>query len=596
MKARAKILLLLTPPLLFSAILIRQLAGRAVRDALCDRAAEAAGAAARLELWRSAPAFASGREERILPVLYTIARELRAGQAAFADDSGRILAHTDVARRGRPLDRRADWPGAGASPSYYLSGTGEEGLLHVLVPLEPPRENSSEELALGGQAAARTLGTLQVSLPLEDILKSEKDIVSRITVILGAVFSAILLAAYLLTGLALRPVRLLIEGTRMISRGRYGALIPVPSGDEFGDLAASFNEMSAALASTIVSKDYLDAIVENISDILLVTDGDGHVQRTNKAARDALGRTEAELAGRPLSALFSCGAGWLGGLRADGRLKEAESALLTPSGELPVLVSAARIAEAGGYAVLARDIAMRKKYEGELARSNEDLRRFAFVASHDLQEPLRTITTYIQLLEARYSKLLAPEAAGHVSFVTGAIRRMRGLVSGLLDYSKLDAELNLVRVDSGAALAAAKELMKDSLSSSGAAVENGPLPEVLAGRGHLERLFQNLISNSVKFRGQTAPRIRVEAARLDGEWVFSVKDNGEGIDPKYEPKLFKLFGRLHGASVEGAGIGLAACKKIVELHGWKIWFESRPGEGAVFSFTLPDPPAKTIQR
>ncbi|MDT8287386.1 MAG: ATP-binding protein [Elusimicrobiales bacterium] len=468
--------------------------------------------------------------------------------------------------------------------------------MHVFIPLTDAGRESPEELTLAGSSPGERTGTLVLSMPLGDAVRAENYIAGKTLLILAAVYAAILIAVFFLTGVALRPVKLLTEGTRLIGRGDYGALIPVPSRDELGELAASFNEMSRRLAGTIVSRNYLDAIIDNISEILVVTDTGGLVRRANKAAQTALGKTERELQGTPATDLFPPEKpeyrAWLRELEERGEVRDYETVLLAGKRRVPALVSAAWMKDndgnRSGMAVIIRDITLRKKYEAELARSNEELQRFAFVASHDLQEPLRTISSYIQLLEARYREQLGPDAGRHIGFITGAVSRMRAMVRDLLDYSKINAPLKLEIADAGEALDSVIRLMESPVKAAGGRVERGELPSIRADRLHLERLFQNLLSNALKFRGEEPPVVRVSAGRGRGGWIFTVEDNGQGIDPKYALKLFKLFGRLHGAAVEGSGIGLAACKKIVELYGGEIWFDAAPGKGAAFRFSIPD--------
>jgi PAS domain S-box-containing protein len=594
MKARAKLLLLLLPPLLLSGLLIKYLAGHAVRDALREQVAVSARAGATSVPERYAAAFVSGGEAELLPALYALKDALKASEAAFVGVSGELLAHTDVARKGAPLP--AAWKEKLGLPEGGYDAPGGAADLAVFIPVLSQAAKDPEELALGS-SGGELLGTLVASVPLAAAAASERRISRRITLILLAVYSAILLAAFFVTGLALRPVQLLTEGTKRIRLGDYGSVIPVSSHDEFGELASSFNEMTRTLSGTIVSKNYLDAIVDNIVDILVVTDLEGRISRVNKAALAAFGKTAEELQGAPARELFrgeqDPQADWLRLLAAEGQVRDYETRLNSPV-LTPALISASYIRDTegapSGIAVIVRDITLRKKYEAELARSNEDLQRFAFVASHDLQEPLRTVTNYIQLLETKYRETLGPDAARNVDFITAAVKRMRSLVRDLLEYSKLNAGLKLERVDSGEALDSVLALMRDTLNAAGARVERGTLPVIDADRGHIERLLQNLLSNAVKFTGGRAPLVTVSAARGPEGWVFSVADNGEGIDAKYAHQLFKLFGRLHGAAVAGAGIGLASCKRIVDSYGGRIWFDSEPGKGSTFYFSVPPAP------
>ncbi len=600
MKIRVKLLLFLFPTLLLSGLIINYLTGRAVCTTLnADTAARIEAGAKRL-MEASAPDFAKPQENKLLPFLFSLATELNALRVCFADPAGNILAHTDVTQLGRSLPETYSRKFLSGAGGYEIAQHDAAGFMTVYVPVTAAKTETPEELALRGpRTGALNLGYLVVDVPLKDSIVTEQDIARKNAAILAAVYTAILLMAFFLTGLALRPIRRLMDGTRRIGLGDYGARIPVSSRDEFGDLARSFNEMSSTLSGTIVSKNYLDAIVDNMLDALVVTDLDGVIQRVNSAARTSLGRARLEGAG--VLELFPWESrghdGWLGLLRTKGELRDHEAVLAAGPGALiQTQVSASFIknnsGERSGIVVIIRDITFRKKYEAEMARSNEDLQRFAFVASHDLQEPLRTISNYIQLLESKYRTVLGAEAGKHADFITGAVSRMRSLVRDLLDYSKINAALNLQKVDSEEALDYVLAILQDSISSSGAVIERDELPSLRADRGHLERLLQNLVSNAIKFRGDTPPLVRISAEQGPAGCTFHVRDNGIGIEEKYGAKLFKLFGRLHGGGVDGAGIGLASCKKIVDYYGGKIWFDSEPGKGSSFFFTIPVQPDK----
>lgn len=233
-----------------------------------------------------------------------------------------------------------------------------------------------------------------------------------------------------------------------------------------------------------------------------------------------------------------------------------------------------------------------KRTAEELARSNEELASFAYVASHDLQEPLRMVSSYTQLLARRYADRLDDDAREFIRFAVDGATRMQQLINDLLEYSRVGTrtrpfeptsfELILDRVLCNLSVA---------ISEAGATVTRDPLPTVMADPTQMVQLFQNLIGNAIKFRGEQPPRVHVSARQEGGEWIFSVRDNGIGIDPSYFERIFVIFQRLHGRSeYPGTGIGLAICKKIVQRHGGRIWVESAPGEGACFSFSLPASP------
>ena len=224
----------------------------------------------------------------------------------------------------------------------------------------------------------------------------------------------------------------------------------------------------------------------------------------------------------------------------------------------------------------------------ELAVSNADLQQFAYVTSHDLQEPLRTITSYAQLLERRYKGRFDTDADEFLAYITAAAGRMSMLISDLLTYSRIfNTERTPLReVDLSASLNWAFQNLESVIRLSGAVITWELLPMVRGDQVQLVQLFQNLIGNAIKYRSAQTPLIHIGVRRTDGELTVSVRDNGIGIDPQYHDRIFGLFKRLHSTEIPGTGIGLAICRKIVERHGGRIWVESAPGSGATFSFTL----------
>jgi signal transduction histidine kinase/DNA-binding response OmpR family regulator len=224
----------------------------------------------------------------------------------------------------------------------------------------------------------------------------------------------------------------------------------------------------------------------------------------------------------------------------------------------------------------------------ELKRSNEELEQFAYVASHDLQEPLRMVSSYTQLLARRYKGRLDADADEFIDYAVDGATRMQALISDLLVFSRLNGSAVVSYVSTDSALDEALARLTAAIDDGAAVITRTPLPTVRADRGQFVQLFQNLIGNAIKFRGDAEAAIHVTASAAGGEWLFSVRDNGIGIEPRYAERIFAIFKRLHGrAAYPGTGIGLAICKRIVTRMGGRIWVDSRPGEGATFCFTVP---------
>jgi signal transduction histidine kinase len=226
----------------------------------------------------------------------------------------------------------------------------------------------------------------------------------------------------------------------------------------------------------------------------------------------------------------------------------------------------------------------------EISRSNEELEQFAYVASHDLQTPLRSIIGFLDLLARRYQGQLGPEADEFISFAVDGAHRMQQLITGILAFSRVGTRGNpFESLESREPLALALANLQAEMEESRAEVTLGALPRVTADRNQLIQLFQNLIGNAIKYRRtDEPPRVQVAAVDRNTKWEFRVEDNGPGIDPRYADRIFQIFQRLHtAAEYPGTGIGLAICKKIVERHGGRIWVESEPGKGSTFYFTLP---------
>lgn len=287
-------------------------------------------------------------------------------------------------------------------------------------------------------------------------------------------------------------------------------------------------------------------------------------------------------------------------LAEGGTFFEAESAARTLAGRRIHILLQLKILDSSDDSVHGLlsilDISYRKRVEEELeeknrelARSNGDLEHFAYMASHDLQEPLRMISSYAQLLEKRLGPAFDDKSTSYMGFVTSGARRLQGLVTDLLTLSRVGSTMEgrLRPTDISQVFDEVVQDLEVAITSSGATVTRDRLPTVMTHARQLHQLLQNLIGNGIKFRGSDAPRIHVSARRHEDEWIIAVADNGIGMEKKFHEVAFDAFRRLHGQSAyPGSGMGLAIAKKIVERQGGRIWVESEVGQGATFYFTM----------
>src|SRR5450432_229244 len=371
-----------------------------------------------------------------------------------------------------------------------------------------------------------------------------------------------------------------------------------------------FSEISRDLTERSESEVKYRGLLEAAPDAMVVVNPTGEIVLLNAQAENQFGYHRDELLGQKVKNIIPEGfaerlitdatrtvaealAQQIGtGIELSGRRKDGT--------KFPIEIMLSPLESPDGILVTAavRDISVRRAAEellvktvGDLKRSNEELQQFAYVASHDLQEPLRMVASYTQLLEKRYKGQLDSDANEFIAFAVDGCNRMKGLIEDLLAYSRAGMSDQLpCRISGENALGEALTNLRAAVEESGAVVTHDALPTVTTNSTQLTQIFQNLVGNAIKYRGPEPPDIHVSAIRNGGnEWTFSIRDNGMGIDPQYFERIFVIFQRLHGREeFEGTGIGLAVCKKIVEQIGGRIWVESQIKKGSTFYFTLPE--------
>ncbi len=382
-----------------------------------------------------------------------------------------------------------------------------------------------------------------------------------------------------------------------------------------------FLELQRSEAQTTEARDWLQVTLGSIGDAVIATDSSGQITFLNRVAESLTGWTSQQAVGMPLQRVFVIHNEETGtevenpvtkALREDRIVGLANHTRLTARDgrQIPIDDSAAPIRDAKGKIIgvvlVFRDVTERAaaelaekqaavvvaRHAELLERTNAELRQFAYGASHDLREPLRTINVYSDLLKRDSGIQLKEKSAEYLGFIAASARRMSQLVDALMEYSMAgDATPNppgLVQMDE--ILRTTLVNLSGSISESKAVITYDGLPGVVGEEVHLGQLMQNLIGNALKYRRDETPRIHVSARKQGKEWVFSIADNGQGIAAPYHAQVFKLFARLHGQNYPGSGVGLATCRRIVERYGGRIWVESEENRGSTFFFTLPVSP------
>ena len=377
-----------------------------------------------------------------------------------------------------------------------------------------------------------------------------------------------------------------------------------------GQLEQMLRERTAELIDS--EKKYRNLYESNLDGIILVNI-EGRITEANEVLVKMLGYTKKEIV--QLSYQELTPPEWAESdkvkvkqLHEHGYIKNYEKEYYRKDGiRVPIDLSVWLIKNTDGNRIgmwgIVRDITERKKTEEKLKtinkhlrhrtldieRSNKELEQFAYVASHDLQEPLRMVSSYTQLLEKRYKKQLDSDARDFINFAVDGANRMQRLINDLLSYSRLGTERKPFKpTDCHSVLGKVLASLSTIIEKSHAMIANDDLPVVVADEGQLVQLFQNLISNAIKLHSKEQSRIHVSAKEKNDEWIFSIRDNGIGIESEFKDRIFVIFQRLHSKDLyPGTGMGLAICKKIVERHGGRIWFDSTPNKGSTFFFTIP---------
>jgi PAS domain S-box-containing protein len=408
------------------------------------------------------------------------------------------------------------------------------------------------------------------------------------------------------------PINHLIKSSTVIQGGNYKHRVDqdvVSAGpEELVILCNAFNEMSATIDSHMItvqeSEQKYKALMDHNPDMVFSLDDEGKIQEINSVVTRILGYETDEVIGQHFTPFIEPEdlektIKYFG--QAIRGIANNFEILLMAKDKNPLLFSITLFPiitnkEIKGVYGIGKDITQVKlaeatliEYSKKLEQSNKDLQQFAYIASHDLQEPLRMVTSYLQLLEKRYKTSLDQDAHEFIDFAVDGAKRMQKLIRDLLNYSRINTQGNEFKaVDSQEIFEQVLDNLEFKIKEKDVEISSDPLPVVHGDETQLIQLLQNLIANSIKFNDKKKCSIHISAEKRALNWIFSVRDNGIGIPKQYEERIFTIFQRLHTRDeYEGTGIGLAICKRIVERHGGTIWFESREGEGSTFNFTVP---------
>jgi PAS domain S-box-containing protein len=553
-------------------------------------------------------------------------RDLLALSHILADNSTAALAFNDPRTAAETLAALRARPHLVTACIYRPDGTTLARYARQNATSACPPGRAQDELHFGGgeltvsraiMLSGRRIGTLVMAYDLDEIsARIQLYGATVLALLLLSSLVAFLISARLGSVIA-KPISQLVRATTSVSETNdYGIRAQKYSADELGVLVDRFNEMLAgiqardnhlrvalhdreeALRDAEKARERFRFMAESMPQKIFTATPSGDVDYFNQQWMEFTGLTFDEIKNW----------GWTQFIHPDDieeNLRTWRQALET--GEPFVFQHRFRRADGDFRWHLSRVHPMRdasgnismwigsnteiheqKEKEEELRRANDDLQQFAYSASHDLQEPIRNVAVYSEIVAKRYHDQLDADGRQFLGFLREGGRRLATLINDLLAYTRAGVvEGNVGTVDSSTVLERAVSGLAEAIRESGATVTHDSLPPVNMGESHLQLVFQNLLSNAIKYRKDKAPQIHVAAAQQAGDVVFSVQDNGIGIDPQYKEKIFGVFKRLHrDQKYSGTGIGLAICQRVVERYGGRIWVESTPGEGATFFFTL----------
>lgn len=412
------------------------------------------------------------------------------------------------------------------------------------------------------------------------------------------------LAAMLVARTVSQPLVQVTDAARAFLQ-KGDLILPRDRTGEVGVLAETLQRMHETIRdrnqALELQERRLRLMIDASSSAMLMVDHHRIIQLVNATAETTFGYCAHELIGQPIEILVPINARASHPAHVEGFLANPETRAMGAGRdlygrrkdgmEIPVEIGLSPITMPEGLFTLASiiDITERKGYEDELKRSNAELEQFAYIASHDLQEPLRMVSNYTQLLAEGYRGQLDEKADKYIHYAGDGARRMQQLICDLLSYSRIGSQgapFAPVTVDE--VVADVVQVLQTKIDETGATITFSDLPVVIGDAGQLRQLFQNLLTNAIKFRSDAPPRITITSKSKKGSWIFSVQDNGIGMDMKHAERIFDMFQRLHErGKFEGSGIGLAITRRIVNRHGGEIWLESAPDKGSTFYFTLP---------